>query len=77
MATRTLDLNLLPIAFALYDELSVSRAARVLGMSQPAVSMLVSILHLYGIDQWLDDKGKAMTDKLGSSTGRLQPLEIV
>ena len=37
----------------------------------------VSLLHLYGIDQWLDDKGKAMTDKLGSSTGRLQPLEIV
>ena len=34
-----LDLNLLPIAFALYDELSVSKAARVLGMSQPAVSM--------------------------------------
>src|SRR5688572_27164283 len=32
------DLNLLPIAVALYDELSVSRAARVLGMSQPAVS---------------------------------------
>ena len=39
MAPKTLDLNLLPIAFALYDELSVSRAARVLGMSQPAVSM--------------------------------------
>jgi DNA-binding transcriptional LysR family regulator len=33
------DLNLLPIALALYDELSVSRAARTLGMSQPAVSM--------------------------------------
>jgi DNA-binding transcriptional LysR family regulator len=33
------DLNLLPIAFAVYDELSVSRAAKVLGMSQPAVSM--------------------------------------
>jgi DNA-binding transcriptional LysR family regulator len=33
------DLNLLPIAFALYDELNVSRAARALGMSQPAVSM--------------------------------------
>lgn len=32
------DLNLLPIAFALYDELNVSRAARALGMSQPAVS---------------------------------------
>lgn len=39
VASRTLDLNLLPIAFALYEELSVSRAARVLGMSQPAVSM--------------------------------------
>jgi DNA-binding transcriptional LysR family regulator len=36
---KSLDLNLLPIAFALYDELSVSRAARLLGMSQPAVSM--------------------------------------
>jgi DNA-binding transcriptional LysR family regulator len=33
------DLNLLQIAFAVYDELSVSRAAKVLGMSQPAVSM--------------------------------------
>jgi DNA-binding transcriptional LysR family regulator len=32
------DLNLLPIAVSLYDELSVSRAARRLGMSQPAVS---------------------------------------
>jgi DNA-binding transcriptional LysR family regulator len=37
--TKGPDLNLLPIAFALYDELSVSRAARLLGMSQPAVSM--------------------------------------
>jgi len=34
-----LNLDLLPIAFALYDERSVSRAARALGMSQPAVSM--------------------------------------
>ena len=34
-----LDLNLVPIAVALYDELSVSRAAQKLGMSQPAVSM--------------------------------------
>jgi DNA-binding transcriptional LysR family regulator len=33
------DFNLLPIAFALYDELNVSRAAHVLSMSQPAVSM--------------------------------------
>ena len=34
-----LNLNLLPIAFALYDERSVSGAAKALGMSQPAVSM--------------------------------------
>src|SRR5436309_13090713 len=34
-----LDLNLVPIAVALYDELNVSRAAEKLGMSQPAVSM--------------------------------------
>jgi DNA-binding transcriptional LysR family regulator len=33
------DLNLFPILLALYDELSVSRAAQTLGMSQPAVSM--------------------------------------
>jgi DNA-binding transcriptional LysR family regulator len=38
VAVKTPDLNLLPIAVALYDELSVSRAARRLGMSQPAVS---------------------------------------
>jgi DNA-binding transcriptional LysR family regulator len=36
-ATRP-DLNLLPIAVALYDELNVTRAAQKLGMSQPAVS---------------------------------------
>jgi DNA-binding transcriptional LysR family regulator len=38
LAPKPPDLNLLPIAVALYDELSVSRAARHLGMSQPAVS---------------------------------------
>src|SRR5438874_1850115 len=39
IALNRVDLNLLPIALALYDELSVSRAAQTLGMSQPAVSM--------------------------------------
>ena len=34
-----LDLNLLPIALALYDERNVTRAAQRLGMSQPAVSI--------------------------------------
>ena len=38
MIPKHLDLNLLPIAIALYDELNVSRAARRLGMTQPGVS---------------------------------------
>ena len=38
MASQHLDLNLLPIAVVLYDELSVSRTAQRLGMSQPGVS---------------------------------------
>jgi hypothetical protein len=45
--------------------------------TQRTSNMLVSILHLYGIDQWRSADGKVLTDKLGSSTGRLQPLEIV
>jgi DNA-binding transcriptional LysR family regulator len=40
------DLNLLPIALALYDELSVSRTAQKLGMSQPAVSMALRKLRV-------------------------------
>src|SRR5262249_35902590 len=44
---------------------------------QRTSNMLVSLLHLYGIDEWLDDKGRSMTDKLGTSNGRLQPLEMV
>ena len=44
MAISPFDLNLLPIAVALYDELSVSRAARRLGMSQPAVSRALARL---------------------------------
>jgi DNA-binding transcriptional LysR family regulator len=32
------DLNLLPILLALYEERSVTKAARRLGMSQPSVS---------------------------------------
>ena len=46
-----LDLNLLPIAFALYDELSVSRAAQKLGMSQPAVSRALHKLRTIFNDQ--------------------------
>jgi hypothetical protein len=45
--------------------------------TQRTSNMLVSILHLYGIEQWATPDGKYMTDKLGTSTGRLQPLEMV
>jgi len=38
LTLKPLDLNLLPIAVALYDDLSVSRTARRLGVSQPAIS---------------------------------------
>jgi len=44
--------------------------------TQRTSNMLVSILHLYGIEEWLDPKGKSMTKTLGSSTGRLAPLEM-
>lgn len=41
---RRLDLNLLPIAVALHEHRNVSRAARALGMSQPAVSAALAKL---------------------------------
>jgi hypothetical protein len=45
--------------------------------TQRTSNMLVSLLHLYGIDKWATPDGKAETDKLGTSNGRLQPLEMV
>jgi len=42
-----LNLDLLPIVFALYDERSVSAAAKTLGMSQPAVSMALRKLRAH------------------------------
>lgn len=42
-----LKLDLLPIVFALYDERSVSAAAKTLGMSQPAVSMALRKLRAH------------------------------
>jgi hypothetical protein len=45
--------------------------------TQRTSNMLVSLLHLYGIDSWLASDGKQTTDKLGTSTGRMTPLEMV
>lgn len=42
-----LNLNLLPIVVALYDERSVSGAAKALGMSQPAVSLALRKLRAH------------------------------
>lgn len=41
---KDFDLNLLPIAVALYEERSVTLAARKLGMSQPALSEVLGKL---------------------------------
>jgi DNA-binding transcriptional LysR family regulator len=48
---QKVDLNLLPIVLALYDEQNVSRAAQRLGMSQPAVSMALRKLRSVFNDQ--------------------------
>ena len=45
--------------------------------TQRTSNMLVSLLYLYGIEQWATPDGRDKTDKLGTSTGRLQPLEMV
>ena len=39
-------------------------------------NMLVSILHLFGVEHWPGPKGKGETETLGSSTGTLRPLEM-
>jgi DNA-binding transcriptional LysR family regulator len=51
LAPHAPDLNLLPIVVALYDELSVSRAAQQMGMSQPAVSKALRRLRATFDDQ--------------------------
>jgi DNA-binding transcriptional LysR family regulator len=48
---RDLDLNLLPIAVALYEERSVTRAAKRLGISQPSLSKALARLRLTIGDQ--------------------------
>jgi DNA-binding transcriptional LysR family regulator len=46
-----LDLNLLPVALAIYETRSVSQAARRLGMSQPALSAALGRLRIVFNDQ--------------------------
>lgn len=61
-AMANFDLNLLPIALAIFEERSVSAAARKLDMSQPAVSVALNKLRI------------ALGDPLFVKTGRgMQP----
>lgn len=66
---RRLDLNLLPIATALYEHRSVSRAARSLGMSQPAVSAALAKLR-----RVFDDPLYVKTSRGMEPTPRAQAL---
>jgi len=60
MHLRGIDLNLLPILTALLRERSVSRAARRLGLSQPATSHALTRLRHLLKDPLLVRAGKAM-----------------
>lgn len=60
MRFKGLDLNLLVALQALLDERSVSRTARRLGLSQPAVSAGLSRLRAYFDDELLVPAGRQM-----------------
>ncbi len=57
---RDFDLNLLPIAVALYEERSVTLAARKLGISQPALSELLGKLRKMVDDELFIKTGYGM-----------------
>ncbi len=68
---RAVDLNLLPILKALLNEVSVTRASAMLGLSQPATSQaLTRLRHLLG-DPLLVKVGRTM--RLTPRAERLQP----
>jgi DNA-binding transcriptional LysR family regulator len=58
--TRPFDLNLLPILVTIYDEGSVSAAAKRLGMSQSAISTALSKLRLKYEDPLFHRAGQGM-----------------
>jgi len=57
---KDFDLNLLPIAVALYEERSVTLAARKLGISQPALSELLGKLRKMVDDELFIKTGYGM-----------------
>jgi DNA-binding transcriptional LysR family regulator len=57
---KDFDLNLLPIAVALYEERSVTLAARKLGMSQPALSEILGKLRKMVDDELFIKTGYGM-----------------
>jgi DNA-binding transcriptional LysR family regulator len=64
LMTRSLDLNLLPVLAAIYDQRSVSTAARHLGMSQSAVSTALSRLRAKYRDPLFHRTGHGMEPTL-------------
>lgn len=61
MSLRSVNLNLIPILRALLRERNLSRAARSLGLSQPAVSAALARLRVILGDPLLIREGRGMT----------------
>jgi len=68
MHIRDLDLNLLRIFDAVYRQRSVSRAAEVLGLSQPAVSQGLSRLRLVMKDALFTRAGRGVAPTANADT---------
>lgn len=66
MNLRSIDLNLLPVLQALLRERSVTRAAVVLGVSQPAASKaLARLREIFGDDLLVRDGGRTILSQRG------------
>ncbi|AIT82165.1 LysR family transcriptional regulator [Novosphingobium pentaromativorans] len=77
MRFRGLDLNLIHVLDILLDERSVSRAARKLNLSQPAVSAALSRLREYFHDELLIPVGRQMVPTAFSASLRPTVREML
>ncbi|WP_273184261.1 LysR family transcriptional regulator [Hyphomonas adhaerens] len=60
MNLRTIDLNLLPVLEAVYDERSLTRASEILRITQPAVSNALSRLRVHFEDPLFVREGRGV-----------------
>src|SRR5205823_2263875 len=73
---KRLDLNLLPIAIAIFEERGVSKAAARLGMSQPAVSLALAKLRAAFDDPLFVRTGQGMeSGEIDLAVGYFPDLE--